>query len=538
MPSTMILRFRDLSSPVGDTVRLHREMIKKFGYAWWGWWAKQEESIPRDVFAKFTDLIDKSESKSLLVYLVDSGQNLLYKGTIAKIVTSPGSNPIDSPEPDKTPGYYISKTCKAWFKLTSIEPCELFELSELSYDEVSGFIDDPSSEAFHNKRIFSMKEMLSRLHRTIYFVQPLDPVRHRHYEVFAVAPREPTIFSFEPRFRSSNYIIHFSDLHFGNPEYPQTDSALQKGLTSLLGEDLIALGKGRPAAVIISGDLTWKGTKTEFQEALTFITMLRSLYDLDPFFDLIIVPGNHDITWGQQDTDYDPHSAVRYSSTEAERNYREFFTRTVGVPPNKYLSMGRRYLLQNFVTIDLMGLNSSRIENQKLSGYGYVGLDQLSNAASSMGWSKGAKPVTYRLAVLHHHLLPVTPIEDPLLDHNISITLDAGQLMYKMVELGIDGVSHGHQHQPFLASVVRPPRKDSIYQSSTPILIHGTGSVGVKRAKLGPIGKNAYSIYEFDSGGMTLTVRAYGDDIKGFQEWCRARIVRRTSYGLVVSNDP
>jgi len=55
---------------------------------------------------------------------------------------------------------------------------------------------------------------------------------------------------------------------------------------------------------------------------------------------------------------------------------------------------------------------------------------------------------------------------------------------------------------------------------------------------LGPIGKNAYSIYEFDSGGMTLTVRAYGDDIKGFQEWCRARIVRRTSYGLVVSNDP
>lgn len=536
MPSTMVLRFRDLSSPVGDTIRLHREMIAKFRYAWWGWWAKTEENIPRDVFADFTDLIGQSRSGSLLVYMVDSGQRLLYTGTIASIVIPPGSDPVDSPEPDKTPYYYIAKTCKAWFKVTSINDCDSSELLRLSYDEVPGFIEDPNSHAFADKRVFSMQEMLNRLHRTIYFVQPFDSAHHRQHEVIAVAPRQPTVFAHDPRFRQSNYIIHFSDLHFGNSGFPMGDNGTQKSLASLLGADLVAIGKGRPAAVIISGDLTWKGTAEEFQDALTFVTMLRSLYDMDPFLDLIVVPGNHDITWGEQpERDYDPSSPVHYSSAEAEHNYREFFTRTVGPPPNNYLSIGRRYLLQNFVTVDIVGLNSSRLETQKFSGYGFVGLDQLDDAAKMMGWPKESTAAMYRLAVLHHHLVPVNPVEEAATNHDYSITLDAGQLLYKMVELGIDCVGHGHQHQPFLSSVTKPARKDASYQPSKPVMIHGAGSVGVTRGKLGTIGKNAYSIYEFDQKGITLAVRATGDDFQGFQPWSKARLVRTDSGGLVVS---
>jgi 3',5'-cyclic AMP phosphodiesterase CpdA len=513
-------------------------MIAKYGYAWWGWWAKPQEQIPRVVFAHFADLIKGTTPQSLIVYLADSGQSLLWKATITKVEIPAGSDPIDSPESGKTPMYYIARTCKAWFKLTSINPCELSELSALSYEEVPGFIDDPNSKAFDNKRIFSMEEMLGRLHRTIYFVQPFDSAHHTQHEVkLAVSPRQPAVFSRDPRFRPSNYIIHFSDLHFGKSDFPQGDGPLKKSLTSLLGADLTALGKGRPAAVVVSGDLTWKGNPSEFQEALTFVTMLRSVYDLDPFLDVLVIPGNHDITWADQEgEDYDPTSKVHYSGSEAERNYQDFFTRTIGILPNKYLSMGRRYLLQNFVTVDLLGLNSCRVENQAFSGYGYVGLDQLTDGASSMGWSKETSRVTYRMAFLHHHLIPVNPVEESAKNHDYSLTLDAGQLLYKIGELGVDCVGHGHQHQPFLSSISKPVRKDTVYQFTRPTLIHGSGSIGVTREKLGTIGKNAYSIYDFDPDGITLTVRATSDDFKGFEQWSKARLAKTKDFGLVPSD--
>jgi len=146
----MILRFRDLSSAVGDTIRLHREKIDQHGYAWWGWWAKPEEKIPRDVFAHFTDLIRRAGTHSLEVYLLDSGERLLYRASIVRIETSPGSDLIDTPEQDKTPNYYVAKTCKTWFKIDSIRDCDTSELSRLSYDEVPGIVDDPTSPAFGN----------------------------------------------------------------------------------------------------------------------------------------------------------------------------------------------------------------------------------------------------------------------------------------------------------------------------------------------------------------------------------------------------
>src|SRR2546422_8451639 len=336
-PITMILRFRDLSTPVGDTIRLHRETIQTHQYAWWGWWAKPEEKIPRQTFAELTDHI--ATNGSLSVLLADSGEKLLYNATISEINFPGGNISIDSPERDKTPGYYIERTCKAWFKVTAINGCDHSTLESLSYNEVAELIEDPNSPAFADKRIFNFSEMTSRLYRTVYFAQPFDPNHHAVHEVkLTASPRQPAVFSLEPRIRLSNYIIHISDLHFGKSNFPDIDRAGQRSLTSLFAADLAALKMERPAAVIITGDITWRGDPAEFQEALTFVTRLSSLYGVDSFLDLIVVPGNHDITWADQsDGKYDPKREVRFSSEDAERNYRNFFSRTIGVPANAYL---------------------------------------------------------------------------------------------------------------------------------------------------------------------------------------------------------
>jgi len=532
----MILRFRDLSTPVGDTIRLHREKIQTHRYAWWGWWAKPEEKIPRQTFADFTDHI--ATTGSLSVLLADSGEKLLYRATISQINSPGGNTPIDSPERDKTPGYYIERTCKAWFKVTAIDACDHSDLESLSYNEVSELIEDPNSPAFDNKRIFNFGEMTSRLYRTVYFAQPFDPDQHARHEVkLTASPRQPAVFSLEPRLRPSNYIIHISDLHFGKSNFPDNDIAGgHRSLTSLFAADLAELEMERPAALIISGDLTWRGDPAEFQEALTFVTRLHSLHGVDPLLDLIVVPGNHDITWADQsDGKYDPKREVRYPGPDAERNYRNFFSRTIGVPANTFLSMGRRYLLQNYVTLDVLGLNSCRLEGRNFSGYGYVGLDQITNGASQMEWSKERNTVNYRLAILHHHLVPVSPVEEVATDHDFSLTLDSGQLLYKMQDFGVDVASHGHQHQPFLSSISKPVRKDSAYEPAVPILIQGAGSIGVAREKLGRIGKNSYSIYQFDRKGITVMVRATSDNFDGFDTWSTSRIVRTDDDGLIVS---
>lgn len=534
-PITMILRFRDLSTPVGDTIRLHREKIQTHQYAWWGWWAKPEEKIPRQTFSDFTDHMTSNGSLSVL--LADSGEKRLYRATISQITVPGGNTSIDSPERDKTPGYYIERTCKTWFKVTAINDCDHSTLESLSYNEVAELIEDPNSSAFANKRIFNFDEMTSRLYRTVYFAQPFDSNQHARHEVkLTASPRQPAVFSLEPRFRPSNYIVHMSDLHFGKSNFPDTDIAGRRSLTSLFAADLAALRMERPAAVIISGDLTWRGGPSEFQEALTFVTTLRSLSGVDPILDLILVPGNHDITWADQsDGKYDPRREVQFSGQDAERNYREFFSRTIGLPANTYLSMGRRYLLRNYVTVDILGLNSCRLEGRNFSGYGYVGLDQITDGADRMGWSEERSTVNYRLAILHHHLVPVSPVEEVAKDHDISLTLDAGQLLYKMQDFGVDVASHGHQHQPFLSSISKPVQKNSAYEPTMPILIHGAGSIGVVRDELGRIGKNSYSIYDFDRKGITVMVRATSNNFDGFDTWSTSRIVRTDDNALIVS---
>ena len=511
MPTSMVLRFRDL---VAETIQEHRELIEQHGYVWWGWWNKPDEKIPRNTFASFQEII--KGTGLLCVYLVDSGRKLLYKAKLVDIKVSETEDVIACPEPEKTPGYYKAQKYKAWFRFTEIRDVSSGKIEKWTYDEVPDFLDDPTSTKFQDKRVFDVQEMLNRRHRTIYFIKPYDSRQHKHYLIALEPPVEfRKDFVTTPILRDSTYICHLSDLHFSDKHHGfalKPDRA-HSSLLSLLDSDLKRYRKA-PAAVIISGDFTWQGRWEEYELAYDFINKFQGAAGLRPEH-FVFVPGNHDIQWSEQTgDDYDRSREVTNPPQKAEENYRKFFEKIFGFSPNEFFSMGRRYILENYVVLDIIGLNSCRLEQKPFAGYGYVGIEQVNKAAEAMLWQHGRHRVRYRVLVFHHHVIPVTPVEEiTSYDRNYSLTLDAQQLTYKALELAVDLITHGHMHQPFASSFSRPA-KGSKFSPSRSLAIHGAGSVGAKREHLGAIGKNSYSVYELDKEGIiTVRIRSSSESV-------------------------
>jgi 3',5'-cyclic AMP phosphodiesterase CpdA len=517
MPETMVLRFRDF---MADTIQSHQEIIAHAGYVWWGWWNKPSEHIPRGTFAHFHGRIEAEGP--LDIFLMDSGTDQLYRARLGRIQPSPSETEIPCPEPDRTPAYYRGAAYKAWFRLESIEEAAPAELRNWSYAEVAEFMDDPYADRFDGKRVFDIREMLGRTHRTIYFLQSYRE-GHRDHAVELLPPVMPANFITSPILTRSNYVLHLSDLHFGEGYHqfalPSAEAPGREQLSTALVRDLKAqFGGDPPAAVILNGDFTWRGTREEYAWALELIRHLRSVYGLTPQ-QLLIVPGNHDIQWVDEDGGtYDATRPVSASAENATRNYREFYRQVFGLEPEGALCMGRRIVLKNFVSLDIAGVNSSLLEQMHFAGYGFVSMEQLNHVSEAMGWSN-ERSTRYRMLVLHHHLVPVTAQEDVAYGRTYSLTLDAAQIVHRAMQLGVDLVLHGHMHQPFITSVSRAGRNTGFPPRRT-LAIHGAGSAGVERGHTGAVGKNSYSVLTFDLDGAKVFVRSWSEATAGFEgDW-------------------
>ena len=101
--SSIILRFRDLSTAPGKTVEEHQKIITSNGFVWWGWWNKQGERVPEDAFRAINQL---SKGSPLDVFLFDTGRNQLHRAKIGEIVWDSQLSRIGSPNRAVTPDYY------------------------------------------------------------------------------------------------------------------------------------------------------------------------------------------------------------------------------------------------------------------------------------------------------------------------------------------------------------------------------------------------------------------------------------------------
>lgn len=119
MTSKLTLRFRDLVTEPGGTIREHQRVLGQCGHVWWGWWMRQYEKVPRELFAS---LIEEIQGHQMLPGLLfDSGQGQMYSCTLGDIRVAPGPVDLGPPEPECSPEYYQRGRYPAWFRLHSIE---------------------------------------------------------------------------------------------------------------------------------------------------------------------------------------------------------------------------------------------------------------------------------------------------------------------------------------------------------------------------------------------------------------------------------
>jgi 3',5'-cyclic AMP phosphodiesterase CpdA len=90
---------------------------------------------------------------------------------------------------------------------------------------------------------------------------------------------------------TSTRILHISDLHFGPPFVPTVAEALLRTIPSI-----------GPDAIVVSGDLTQRAKRHQFEEARQFFDRLSD-------FPMLVIPGNHDVAlWRIFERLFKPHA--------------------------------------------------------------------------------------------------------------------------------------------------------------------------------------------------------------------------------------
>jgi hypothetical protein len=509
--STAILRFRDLVTPQGETIRLHSDIINANPdrFVWWGWWSKAGEQIPDDAFRQLLDL--SHQGAGLDVYLMDSGMERLYRARLVDVHWDIGHARVKSPDEDFTPTYYREQAYFAWLKFTGIEPADPEVLHTLTYARVDPFFTTRESRynAFYGKRVHSVHE-LRQQDRTIWFVRPVGP-EDRTHEVSLLDPRRITPAHFPTNFvqTASRTILWLSDLHFavdGYNGFPLHADAARESLARAVEAACTHRGIETVAGVIVSGDLTWRADPAESTMAGTFLRELNTWAKLDSY-GYALCPGNHDVRFSPDPAAKD--QLVTIAAPEERAAYARLYEDMFYTQPNAYLSSGRRFLLGGTVPVEIVLLNSSLLQQAQghFQGHGFVGEEQLEHAAGSFGWDASTSERAARVLVLHHHLLPVTYREEPRRGLMFSVALDAEAIMRWAVRCHVDLVIHGHMHHPSYARVTRPVTAADSSREHTFTVVAG-GSVGVALGHVGEELKNTFGVLTFSSNDVIIDMHS------------------------------
>lgn len=460
--SAVGLRFRDVVSGV-DTIAAHRDIIKQHGRVWWGWWKKEFESYDPHIFDNFGNEVP--------TYIVNRQSRQMFLAQSTNRI-------INTKIPDEEfliPSYYVNsaKRVHGWFLLTSIDQIEYDDVIANRFGDSTLIVLGNGSDASK--------------------------------DVISAHPQKA------PSAKSS--ILHLSDIHFGaDYEFFCTGSKKtlegNKTLTDCLISDLTEIGLHQDiGAILITGDFTFGG---QWDDA-TMRSLVQELTDLQAKLgvhkeNLIILPGNHDITRYPPGRDIDaPTIAMDNQITyEHERNFRLFMNKLTGrewdIPIDYNTTVA---LYHSDVVIGV--LNSCRILATEWTEYGYVGPGGL-DIIAEVGKVRARRP-TFKLIAMHHHLLPVNDIETPT-KKGVTLSLDAASILEAAQKAGVHIVLHGHQHVPRLSKYQQIPLFG--IAKGNALLVVSNGSAGTSRRPRSE--RNTYCTLTFSDSDVKLCMRELRPD--------------------------
>lgn len=512
MPELQFLfRFRDL---VARTIEAHQEIISDKGSCWWGWWKRPSEDSRTDVWSRLA--ASASNSTPQTVGLFDSGTGIVYQALVTEVVV-PSDESLGNPvaslpdnERERVPLYYReSPFSRAWMRITEIKLLPNF-FGNYSYDVAPVLPNYTAStlKRFIGKRIIGPDE-LRGMDTTIWRVRPAreeDPAE----KIVLTVPAIPAAVSSEAVRCKSNRILHITDPHFSLDAHRkrhvwrlegESDSTSHT-MADAIAEALIDKPVG---AVLLTGDLTFLGSASEFAAARVSITKLLGQLDLG-VDNLMVIPGNHDIQWGTTN-DYSNGAEVISAPEEAKANYKQFYTDLFRHDPSPHLSMARRFLLPCGLVFEVAALNSSSLSTGKkfLAGMGKTDEAGWAEASAALGW-KTKSTLALRTLAIHHHLTVTEDIE-PASGYyqGYGMAVDAVRLQRLAASHRVQLALHGHKHRAFVwrSSVYELPEHAHKQYKVGEISIVGGGSSGSEETESY---RNYFNVLDFSPGRLCLEI--------------------------------
>lgn len=460
--SSLVLRFRNSVTGVLGTEE-HRKLIRQFGSTWWGWWKRRDEESHRELLSNL--------QVPSTVTLISPAEEIQFTAEVRSVRLG------EPPDLNRVPAYYREKANEipAWFELTEIVAVELDQ-------ELLGALS-------HSLLTLLTPEMIDQL--------------RRGSDVAASSEIESDY----------NYLLHISDIHLGDDHNfvlpggqgastPDPRRANKRiSLVEAIRSDLDQLEVRGLAAVVVSGDIVSR-CKWNYDLVLGFFSELADAVRV-PRSSILLVPGNHDFY--RQDEDPSNLDPVNY---QHEMAYRGFCSEFHGTRPLAEINRTARISFRKEGFALVLGLlNSARWASvPNFFDYGFVGKEKYQSVLKDMR-HLSAEP-SVRALVLHHHLVPIQPMEQPGLSPTrpVSLTLDATELMRDAQETGVSLVLHGHQHRADIVKVARlRAGGGSNGLNDEDVYICSGGSCG--SSDLPRHQWNAYSLFKFGRTGASCHMR-------------------------------
>ncbi len=114
----LMLRFRDLMIPDGQTIERHRKIVETSGCVYWGWIMRDSEVFPKEFLRKFSAAC---EAVPQSIALLHSGSFSRYIACCSGLVTTTVGRKIETPDLARTPSYMHESECAVWFFLKTID---------------------------------------------------------------------------------------------------------------------------------------------------------------------------------------------------------------------------------------------------------------------------------------------------------------------------------------------------------------------------------------------------------------------------------